>query len=152
MPHHVLDRVFQFVEREVVAQRGHHLVGQGAVDPQFDELEEEEGLLIEGVGHNLRGLDEPGRFVHPDPVLGVEHAGAERDRRDVALAGGPQAEDEPDPPLGQARLVRRKTIDGLNSAADSRGIFLGEGGPDQQATALADRLIGEDVAADLVKR
>ena len=38
-------------------------------------------------------------------LVGVDHPGPERDRRDVPLAGGPQAEDEPPRPVGQARLV-----------------------------------------------
>ena len=121
VPQDVLERVLQVVEREPVAQRGHHLLGQRAVDAQLGQLAVEEGLVVEGVGHQVRGRDEPGRLVHADPVLGVDHAGAEGDRRDVPLAGGPQAEDEPAAtrragPTG--RGARPST--GLNRAADSR--------------------------------
>ena len=146
VPQDVPERVLQVVERELVAQRGHHLLGQRAVDPQFGQLAVEEGLLVEGVGHQVRGRDEPGRLVHADPVLGVDHAGAEGDRRDVPLAGGPQAEDEPAGPVGQARLVGVPDHRGVEQGRRFQGVFLGEVGADQQAPALADRLVGQQVA------
>ena len=151
MPQDVPERALQVVERELVAQRGHHLVGQRAVDPQLGQLAVEEGLLVEGVGHQVRGRDEPGRLVHADPVLGVDHAGAERDRRDVPLAGGPQAEDEPARPVGQARLVGVPDHRRVEQGRRFQGVFLGEVGADQQAPALADRLVGQQVLADLLE-
>ena len=147
----VLERAVQVVEREVVAQRGHHLVGQRAVDPEFGQLAVEEGLLVQGVGHQLRGLDEPGRLVHPDAALGVDHAGPERDRRDVPLAGGPQAQDEPAGPGGQAGLVGVPDHRRVEQGRRFQCVLLGEVGADQQPPTLADRLVGQQVFADLVE-
>ena len=44
--------------------------------------------------------------IEMDAVVRVDHAAAERDRRDVPFAGGPQAEDEPLRPVRQARIGR----------------------------------------------
>ena len=151
VPQDVADRVLQLGEREPIAERCHHLVGERAVDAQLGELAVEQVLLVEGVGDQFRGGDEPGRLVHADPALGVDRAGAEGDGRDVPLAGGPQADDEPARAGGQARLVGVPDHRGVEQGRRFQGVFLREVRADQQAAGLADRPVGQQVAPDLLE-
>src|SRR5207248_58908 len=70
---------------------------------------------------------------------------------DMPFAGGPQAEDESTRPGGQARLVGVPDHRGIEQGRRLQRVFLGEVGADQQAPALADRLVGQQVFPDLLE-
>ena len=123
----------------------------GPSTPSSVSLRKNRCLVVERVGHQLRRRDEPGRLVHADAALGVDRAAAEGDRRDVPLAGGPQAEDEPARPVGQPRLVGVPDHRRIEQGRRFQRVFLGEVRADQQPAVLADRLVGQQVAPDLLE-
>jgi hypothetical protein len=84
-------------------------------------------------------------------VLGVDHAGAESNRRYVPFADGAQAEDESATPGGQARLVGVPHHRWIEQGGRFQRVFLREERPDQQPPVLADRLIGGQVTLDRFK-
>ncbi len=144
-------RLLELVERELVAERGQHLAGERAVNAQLDQLAEEERLVVQGIGHQLRGRDEPGRVVHADAVLRVDRAAPERDRRDVPLAGGAETEQEPSRAVGQPRLVGVPDHRRVEQGRRFQRVFLREVRADQHPPVLAEVLVGQEVAPDLLE-
>src|SRR5271157_4861611 len=136
---------------ELITQGHQHLVGERAVDPQFNELAREERLLEQGVGNQLGRGDEARRLVDVDLVLAIDDSAPKRDRRDVPFAGGPQAQDEPARSCGQAGLVGMPDHRRIEECRGLQSVFLGEIGAHEQLPVLAERLIGQEMSLDLFK-
>ena len=141
------DGPLKLVERELVVERGQDLAGKGAVDAQLEQLAEKQGLVVKRVRHLLRRRHEASRLVHPDAVLVIDRAAAERDRRDMALAGGAEAQQEPARALGQPRLVGVPDHRGIEQRRRFQRVLLGEVRADQHPAILAQRLVGQEVIA-----
>ncbi len=145
------DRVLELVERELVAERGQDLAGERAFDAELDQLAVEQRLVEKRVGDHLGGRDEPRRLVHADATLCVDRPAPERDRRDVSLAGGAEAQHEPSRALGQARLVRVPDHRRVEQGRRFQRIFLSEIGADQHSPVLAQVLVRQEMTANLLE-
>ena len=145
------DRELELLEREVIGERGQDLTDERAVNAQLDQLAEEQGLVVQGVGHVLGCRHEASRLVHADATIRIDRAAAEGNRRNVSFAGGAgESRNRRDPGV-QARLVRVPHHRGVERAADSRAYSWVKVRADQQTAVLAQMLIRQEVLFDLLK-
>ena len=106
LPHDEAQGRVEIGHRKMVVEGAEHQLDKTVGDAQLDELAHEQRVVVLECGRDGRGGDEARGFVEGDVALGVDCAAAEGDRRDVPLAGGAEAKDEPPRILGDARLVR----------------------------------------------
>ena len=93
-----------------------------------------EARLVEVAGRRAPAADQIGpRLVDRDARVGIEHAGAKLDRRQMALAHGTQAHDEAHRAARKAALIRRRHDRWVEQRSGLDRVLVREVGPDQQA-------------------
>ncbi len=122
----------EFVQRERVLESLEHLPVEVARKAKFLELALEEPLLVRSVGHLRRLKAIAGWRIDRDVAGRVEEPGAEGDRRDMAFARRPQAQDEAQGAGRKVRLVRMQHDRGVEQGGGFERILVSEIGREQQ--------------------
>jgi hypothetical protein len=129
-----LDLRVELGEGEAVAEAVEHAVGDAAGDHvHLGHLLAEDGLPIRAVGGDAGTVELLGQRVDDDFLAAGDRPGAEDDRTDVPLAGGPQAHDELDRPRAGAALVRVRHDRGVEQGGGVDAVLHRQVRPGQQA-------------------
>ena len=125
------EELLQLLGIELLRQRAQHGGNENLVESELQQAPDKVSLAMAWVT-DLGCGDRAGNRVERNVSVGADEAAAKLDRREMTLAGGTQAHDEPQRAGRDAVLIRVRDNRGVEQCRRLQAVLAHEVGADQQ--------------------